>query len=223
MTELERHATAGLVYPLHRRSQIVLLGPVDHRRLRRDAAVLGHAQELGDHQARAQASGGLEVRPRGDRHTIRDGQLPDAERREHGGRAQAHSTVGRPGRGGGEPRIHRAHQLRVALCQVDVGNPPTTSQQVEGELPWVEVRIARDMLEIAGTFEGGLLEALDNRLALHLVVVESRGQVAMPAQRINQRNAVVHRQLGARPDRKVGGMGGVTEQHDVAVVPAFLA
>src|ERR1700730_4575389 len=223
MTELERHTTAGLVDPPHRRSQIVLLGPVDHRRLRRDAAVLGHAHELGDQRARPQASGCLEVRPRGDRHAIGDASLPDAERREHWGRAQPYSTVWRPGRGGGEPRIYRAHQLRVALCQVDVGNPPTTSQQVEGELSWVELRIARDMLEIAGTFEGGLLEALDHGLALHFVIVEGRGQVAMPAQGINERNAVLHRQLGAGTDGKVSGVRGVTKQHDVAVVPTFLA
>ena len=79
------------------------------------------------------------------------------------------------------------------------------------------------MLKVAGTLERGLLEALDDGLPFHLVVIEGRAQVLVPSQGIDQRDAVLHRELGARADRKMRGVGGVAEQHDLAVVPALLA
>ncbi len=124
---------------------------------------------------------------------------------------------------GGEPGVDGADELRIALREVDVGDPPAPRQQVEGKLPWIEVGIARHVLEIARALQRSLLEALDDGLALHLVVVEGRAQVSMPSQGIDEGNAVFHRQLGPRADRKVGGVGGVAEQDDLAVVPALLA
>ena len=45
----------------------------------------------------------------------------------------------------------------------------------------------------------------------------------MLVQARGQREGVLHRQLGAGADREVRGVGGVAEQHDVAVVPALVA
>ncbi len=59
------------------------------------------------------------------------------------------------------------------------------------------MRISGDVLEVARALEGSLLEALDNGLPFHLVIVEGSAQVAMPAQGVDQRDAVLHRQLGA--------------------------
>ena len=78
------------------------------------------------------------------------------------------------------------------------------------------------MLEIARAFEGRLLEALDHRLAFHLVVVEGGIEVMVPAQGIDQRDAVLHRQLRPRADGEVRRVRGVAKDDDVAPVPAFL-
>ncbi len=111
------------------------MGSVHHRRLGRDASVLGDAEELGDHQAGAQTCGRLQVRSGGDHHAIGNGEFPDSERREHRWRAQPHRAVWRPRCRSREPGIHATDQFGVALRQVDVGDPAAAGQQVEGELP----------------------------------------------------------------------------------------
>ena len=93
MAELEGDAAPCLVHAFHRRPQQVLPCSIDDRRLGRDPSILSHADELGDHEARPHAGGGLELRPRRQHDPIGDGQVPDLEGREHGWRAEAHGTI----------------------------------------------------------------------------------------------------------------------------------
>ena len=123
-----------------------------------------------------------------------------------------------------EPRVEHANELRVALREVGVGDATAAREQVEGERHRVHVRVVPHAREVGGALAGGLLEALDDRLALELVVHERALEVARVAQeRLRERDRVLHRQLGARPDREMRGVGGVAQQHDVAAVPALVA
>ena len=105
--------------------------------------------------------------------------------------------------------------------QLQVADAAGAGQQVAGELDRVEAVVAADVLEPGGAVAGRLLEALDHRLALQLVVGEGRLQGRRVAlEGLAEGDRVLHGQLGARPDGEVGGVGGVAEQDDVAVVPA---
>src|SRR5207248_4460345 len=116
-------------------------------------------------------------------------------RREHWWRTQPGGTVRRCRRCSTEPRVDSADQLRISLGEVNVSDPAAAGEQIEGKLSWIEAGIARHVLEIARAFERRLLEALDDRLAFHLIVVEGGLEIVTPAQGIHQRDAVFHRQL----------------------------
>ena len=123
-----------------------------------------------------------------------------------------------------EPRVEHAHELRVALREVRVRHPPAARQQVERERHRLHVRVALHAREVRGALAGGELEALDDRLALELVVDQSPLDVGrMAGERLRERDRVLHRELRAGTDREVRRVRGVAEQRDVAVVPAVAA
>src|SRR5947208_2326737 len=73
---------------------------------------------------------------------------------------------------------------------------------------------------LRGWVARGVLCALDVGPALQLVVDERRAQVpAPPRQSRREGDRVLHGELRARADRKMGGVGRVSEQDDVALVP----
>jgi len=63
--------------------------------------------------------------------------------------------------------------------------------------------VACDIFEVARALGRRLLEAFDDWLTLHLVAGQGRLQVTMPSKRVDQRKAVLHRQLGSRSNREV--------------------
>ncbi len=198
-----------------------------------DAAVGRDREQLRDDHAGA-GGGRVEVSPFGglgelalvgvvladdrDRHPVGDRHLPLPQ----GGEQR---RPGNEGRGGaGEEAVHGGDEAGVALGELQVADAAGAGEQVEGELHRVEPVVAAHVLEPGGAGAGRLLEALHQRLALQLVVSHGGQPLAGVAlQRARERDGVLHRQLGAGADGEVGGVGGVAEQHDVAVVPARAA
>ena len=124
-----------------------------------------------------------------------------------------------------EPRVEHADELRVALCEVRVRDAAAAREQVERERHRLHVRVLLHAREVGGAVAGGLLEALDDGLALELVVDQRAlaGRAGGAGSACDERDRVLHRELRARADREVRGVGGVAEQHDVAAVPALVA
>ena len=195
-----------------------------------DPAVGGDRDQLADHhpgpgggrrgqppggRAGQVAVGGVVLGPGGQRDPVGQGQGPLAERREQ--RRRGHQRL----RPAGEEPVDGGREPGVAPGQLQVADAAGAGEEVAGELDRVEAVVAADVLEPGGAVAGRLLEALDHRLALQLVVGEGRlqrGRVALEG--LGEGDRVLHGQLGARPDGEVGGVGGVAEQDDVAVVPA---
>ena len=182
---------------------------VERRRVRRDApsGVTARAR-------RARALRRCALPPRS-RRAPRDDAV--AQVRRHGANSGGGVSGARP-----EPGVERTRRTAGRAGEVGVRDAPAAREQVEGERHRVHVR-APHAREVARALAGGLLEALDDRLALELVVHERALDVAVARKRLGERDRVLHGQLRARADREVRGVGGVAQQHDVAAVPALVA
>ena len=81
-----------------------------------------------------------------------------------------------------EPRVEHADELRVALREVRVGDAPAAREQVERELHRVQAAYRATLSKYAALSPRRLLEALDDGLALELVVDQRALEVARVAQ-----------------------------------------
>ena len=129
---------------------------------------------------------------------------------------------------GGEPPVEAVDIVGVADAQVFVGDPLAAGQQAGDELLRRKVAVASDVLEPPLADRGRALELGDIEAPVALVVLEGRGHVDLVAagcglEGRGQLDGVLHGQLGARANRKVGRVGGVAEQHQLAIVPARAA
>ena len=127
-------------------------------------------------------------------------------------------------------RVARHHlvgeldELRRAQRQVVVGDRLRARHQPEGEARRVHVPEALDVLEPDQRHVGGMLGLLD-LLAARRFETRQRGLDVAPAgeaERLVERDGVLHRELGARADGEMRGRLGVADQHDVVGGP-FLA
>ena len=82
------------------------------------------------------------------------------------------------------------------------------------------LRVARDALEPAHAVACGALQLQRLGLALLLVGGERGRDVGRVGGLGDQGDGVLHRELGAGADGEVRGVGGIADQHAVAVVPA---
>jgi hypothetical protein len=194
--------------------------------LRRDAGHLGHHQpgaaeglgaevdqvELG----RDTVLGDVHVH-RGEDDPVLEGQVADLGRLEHGRRDLGCALVA------GELGLHARGEVGVAVLEVLEGDAARPGDQVEDELGGVLVGVHADVLEPLQRGLGRSLGRLDHRLALGLVGLERRPDRRVLVQAGSQGQRVLHGQLGPGADREVRGVGGVAEQHHVAVVPALVA
>ena len=93
-------------------------------------------------------------------------------------------------------------------------------QHREGELDRLEpAEIALGLLEPLQADLRRALHGVDAGPALGLVGIERVVDLAVFLQRLRQRDRILHRELGARADREMRGVGGIAHQHDVLVVP----
>ena len=93
-------------------------------------------------------------------------------------------------------------------------------QEAVGELPGRKARVARDVLEPAHAVTRRALQAQRLGLALLLVGGERRGHVRRAGGTRDERDGVLHRELGAGSAREMRRVRGVADEHAVAVVPA---
>jgi len=140
-----------------------------------------------------------------------------------GGVAAASSRVGCGLALSREPDVDLAHELRVAQAQVVVRDPAAPRQEVERELHRILVDVLSEILE---PFEARLRSSLSRHN--HRLCAPPRMPRA-PAPRSRSRAGT--RRARARPPwrasyptrSKVRGVRGITEDHDVAVMPALVA
>ena len=64
------------------------------------------------------------------------------------------------------PAVYRVTEAGVAEAEVVIGNSAAAGEQLEGELHGVEAKVAFDGLEVGLAHLGGILEDLDDGLAL---------------------------------------------------------
>ncbi len=93
-------------------------------------------------------------------------------------------------------------------------------QQAVGELPGLEPRVAGHALEPAHAVACRALQLQGFRLALLLIGRQCAWNVGAAGRARDQGDGVLHRELGAGADREVRRVGGVADQHAIAVVPA---
>ena len=155
---------------------------------------------------------------RGDDNPVGQHQLTKPERMEHGRDVGLdrlrHSVVG-----AGIPGIHLLHVAGIAQAEVVVSDSLAPGQHAEDELLRVEVPVAVRTLEPLEAGAGRSLQALDLRAPRPLIrgegVVERRSGDHHPG----QGDGVLHRQLGPRPHREMGGMSRITDEDHVFVMP----
>ena len=92
----------------------------------------------------------------------------------------------------------------------------------EGQLLRFHVDVALDVFKPAHAVARSALQLERFRLALGLVARQTFGYGTFVAvEYLGQRDAIFHCQLGAGADGEVGGMGGVANENDVVLEPAF--
>ena len=100
-------------------------------------------------------------------------------------------------------------------------------QQTICELLRRERRVARDVLEPFGRVASRILQLKDFDLSRFFVLRKRGAKVTLRqtlcGETIGERDSVLHRQLRSRTDREVRGVGGISQQHDILVHPAFVA
>ena len=109
-------------------------------------------------------------------------------------------------------------ELRVAQLELAERDPARAREQVEREPARVLVHVAADPLEPLQRALGRALGGLHDRPALGLVGVD-----VTLAHGPRERDRVLHRELGAGPDREVRGVRRVAEQDDVLAPPERVA
>ena len=98
-----------------------------------------------------------------------------------------------------------------------------TRDQVERELDRLQVRVARDPAEVGRALARRVLGALDERLALELVIDECRLEIPATARKgCRERDRVLHRELRPGADREVRRVHCISEQDDVPDVPRLV-
>ena len=104
----------------------------------------------------------------------------------------------------------------------------TAGQQAVRELLGLQPHVSPNVLEPLHRVARGILEPERLRHAFALVALERHterlpGRRAFIREHADEGDRVLHRQLGARPDGKMGRVCRVAHEHDVVVVPSRIA
>ena len=121
-----------------------------------------------------------------------------------------------------EPALDAFQPVLVAQAEVLVADALAAGQQRISELQRLEMEVALERLEPFGRVAGAVLQLEHLEVPLGDIFEHRRveGQ-ARTVQHLGQLDRILERQLGARADREMGGVGGVAEQDELAVVPAL--
>ena len=121
-----------------------------------------------------------------------------------------------------EPALDAAQIRRVPQAQVLVADALTPRQQRVRELLGIHRDVALDVLEPFRRVAGGILQPQRLGHALVLIGREAPRERAAAGQHARERDRVLHGELGARSDRKMRGVRGVADEHDVLVKPLLV-
>ena len=198
-------------------------------RIGRDAGHFGNDQSRPAHAAAAvmhqmKVAGQALLRRIGahrcDHDAIDQAQLAQREGREH--RRHRIGASRCQAAGSGEPAVDAGNVGRVAQLQVGMTDALAAAEQRKGKLLGLQMYVAFDVLEPdhAIARRALQLERLDFPLGL-IAGQRSRHIASTAAEHLRQRDRVFHRQLGAGADRKMRGMRGIADQHDVVLEPAL--
>ena len=113
-----------------------------------------------------------------------------------------------------EPTLDAVDVVSIAQAQVLVRQALTAGEQTVRKLLGLEPRVALDILEPFGGVARGVLDLEHFERAFRLIGLQRRGHIGVLLQRACQRDRVLQGELGARAHRKMGGVGGVTDEHD---------
>ena len=161
----------------------------------------------------------------GDRHPVLEPHGTDGERGEHRrrGRVRDFRQVLPLGHAGGEFAVDRGDEVRVAGAQIVVGDRLGAGQQAEGELGGLHVPVTLDLLEPGERDLGRVLQPAHLVAPVDVVGGERVGDVVVRAELLEQRDRVLHRELGARADREMRGVGRIAHDHHVVAHPGLAA
>ena len=186
-------------------------GAVSHRPQSAPATGASPGGRNGTSLVAAAAAPAAHPRPRGRRGDRHDPpvELAAAQRQRGGQRGSAEAA--RP------PARHVGHEAGVAGGELVERDGP--GEEVEGELGGVEVVVvAAEVLPPRQAGPGRALDLVHRRAAGRLEGLEGGVEVAgVLRQALHQGGGVLHGHLRAGADREVGGVGGVAEDHDVAL------
>ena len=204
---------------------------------RRDASLWRDADHLGHDQAGAAERLGAQVGQvevaghpvysdihvhRGNDHAVDQLELTEPERVEHR-RPDLTVTVSSSLFLPGEPGVDIGNECGVAQPQVVIGDAPASGEDVEGELLRLLIDILLDVLEPLQAGLGRALRRQHHGLSLFFVCCQGGADVIALVQARCEGERILHRELRARTDREVRGMGGIAEQHHVVVHPVLVA
>src|SRR5450755_4883244 len=113
-----------------------------------------------------------------------------------------------------EPALDRGDVALVTQTQVFVRDALASGEQTIGKLLGLELGVAVYVLEPFGGVARRILDFEDLDGPFGFVVPQRGEQIGLVLQGARQRDRVLERELGARPDREMRGVRGVTEQYD---------
>ncbi|GAA3214384.1 hypothetical protein GCM10020256_15180 [Streptomyces thermocoprophilus] len=211
---MRRHASAWRpVYrPVQPGGDAALGADADHLRHDESGAAEGAGAEVDEVEVAGDAVGGGVHVHRGDDDPVAQGEAAQPVGREH--RRGAGRAAELPLHGGGE--------VRVAQPQVVVGDAAGAGEEVERELAGRLVDVEGEVLEPFEAGAGGPLGGGDDGPAFLLVGGEGVADGGLFVEAGGEGEGVLDGEFGAGADGEVRGVGGVAEQHHLAVGPAVV-
>src|SRR5580692_2461549 len=193
----------------------------DARHLREDhrGATEGPGAEMDEVEVVGQPVDRTVRRHGGDDDAVLERDATYGEWREHRRTRLIHAAARR------EPPFDPGDVSRITDLEIVVPDPLAPGQQAVRELLGFEVGVTLDLLEPLHAIAGRALELEGLDLAHILVPLERRRHVVLRdlpsvlGEHPGQRDGILHGELRARADAEVCCMCGVTDQHDVPVVP----
>ena len=94
-------------------------------------------------------------------------------------------------------------------------------EQAVGELLWLEMRVARDVLEPLHAVARRALQFQRLQVAFRPIAFEARADILGGRHLRDQRDGVFHGELRARADAEMRRVRSIADEHEIAVMPAL--
>jgi len=104
-----------------------------------------------------------------------------------------------------------------------VADALTAGEQTVGKLLRGQPRIPGDVLEPLHAIARGALQLEHFHVALFMVRLERLFQTRAAGDVAAERYSIFHGEFGAGPDGEMGRVRGISDEHDLAIVPVLAA